>query len=324
MILKKKPIQYQPSLKKSTSIHPKMTKWIKEKHPLLIHAHFGPDGVLAWPMAKKLNIPLFVTFHGYDATAKDDSLLEGAFNSRNYVKNRRKLYNENVYYIAISKFIKGKLIQNGFPSERIFVNYIGTDTKELTPASSLNKKNKILFVGRLVENKGCSYLINAVKNLKQIEDLEVEVIGDGPLKKDLFALSKTISFNIQFSGPQPHKVVLERMKEAKILCVPSVEVESGASEGLGMVFVEAAALGIPVVSFQTGGIPEIVQHGQTGYLAKPKDVNQLSTYLDLLLKDDSKWKEMSLEARVFVEKFFDLSKQTQKLENIYDVVLKNV
>ena len=108
------------------------------------------------------------------------------------------------------------------------------------------------------------------------------------------------------------------MKKTKVFCVPSIVAETGDAEGFGMVFAEANASGVPVVSFNTGGIPEAIEHGKTGLLAEEKDWMGLAKNILLLLKENDLWSKFSHYGQMRVKKLFDIRKQTSKLEEIYD------
>jgi colanic acid/amylovoran biosynthesis glycosyltransferase len=103
--------------------------------------------------------------------------------------------------------------------------------------------------------------------------------------------------------------------------VPSVTAANGDSEGFGMVFAEALAMGTPVVSFRHGGIPEAVRDRVTGLLAPEGDAEALAANLLRLLRDDKLWEELSENGVRWVNKYFDIEKQTAKLEDIYTDVI---
>jgi glycosyltransferase involved in cell wall biosynthesis len=88
-----------------------------------------------------------------------------------------------------------------------------------------------------------------------------------------------------------------------------------------MVFAEAQAMGTPVVSSLSGGIPEAVCDGKTGLLAPERDVTTLATHLHRFLTDDVFWQSCSVRATAWVRQRFDLHKQTHQLENIYEEVV---
>jgi len=110
------------------------------------------------------------------------------------------------------------------------------------------------------------------------------------------------------------------MGRAAVFSVPSVVAATGDAEGFGLVFAEAQAMGTPVVSFATGGIPEAVAHGRTGLLAAERDADGLADAIVTTLTDDGAWQRMSEAGQARVRAEFDLRRQTQALEQIYRTV----
>jgi glycosyltransferase involved in cell wall biosynthesis len=107
------------------------------------------------------------------------------------------------------------------------------------------------------------------------------------------------------------------LEKARVFCAPSVTTEDGQSEAFGVVFLEAQAMGVPVVSFRHGGIPETMREGVTGLLAEEKDVPGLAEQILRYLSDDKFWDESREEGMQWVRNNFDNSVQTAKLEEIY-------
>lgn len=308
---------------KKMGYNPKLYAKAKRINPRLIHAQFGPDGVLALPLAKKLQVPLVVTFHGYDVTVKDEYHANASFNVRHYIKNRDKLIENGNRFIAVSNFIKDKLIERGFPEDKIVTHYIGVDLDLLAVNPSIERKEVILFVGRLVSNKGGNYLIDAMDYVfEKCPNAELWLIGDGPDKDILMKKAEKHGEKIKFLGRKPYDEVIRTMNMAKVFSVPSVELESGASEAFGMVFAEANAMGLPVASFKTGGIPEAVIDGETGLLVEQKDVKGLAQSIVELMSNDKLREEMSAKGIQRARRDLDIAKQTRKLEDIYSEVLK--
>lgn len=299
-----------------------LTRRLKAIQPRLIHAHFGPEGCLAMPIAEKLNIPLIVTFHGYDATTKDEYARKSYFTHRNYLKQRSKLQQKGALFIAVSDFIRSKLISQGYPPEKIIRHYIGINLESFTPEPSIEREELVLFVGRLVEVKGCAYLLRAMAEVQRKRpNAKLVVIGDGPLRGELEQMASEQLTHYQFLGTQPSSVVREWMNRARVFSVPSIRAENGAEEGLGMVFLEAAAMGLPVASFATGGIPEAVEHGKSGYLAPERDAQMLGIHIERLLADQELWQTFSEYGRMRVSRQFDLLEQTRKMEDLYKMVI---
>lgn len=199
------------------------------------------------------------------------------------------------------------------------MHYTGIDCERFYPTNIERDPDLIVFVGRLVEKKGCGYLLRAMVQVqRQNPQARLEVIGDGPLRASLEKLARELSVRVIFRGTQTPEEVMRSMSRARILCNPSVKASTGDMEGFGMVFAEAQALGTPVVSFIHGAIPEVVNHGATGLLCPEGDVSGLSESIARLLDDHALWAQMSKRASVWVREHFDIARQTKKLEALYD------
>ena len=289
----------------------------------LLHAHFATDSVAAMPLSARLQIPLVVTLHGYDVTTRDKVF--GAYLAgRAYLMLRERLWRSASAFICVSDFIRRKAIEQGFPEHKLRVHNIGIDCKVFTPSDGLRQNNLVLFVGRLVEKKGCEYVIRAVAELqKQRVDAELVIIGDGPLRQSLEALTQELGLSCKFLGSQPSSVIRNWLQVAGVFCAPSLTAASGDSEGLGLVFAEAQACGTPVVSSFHGGVPEVVRHGETGLLAPERDYQMLAEHLRRYLTDDNLWRESSIRGIEWIRERFNLATQTRQLEEIYQHVLDN-
>ncbi|WNR43767.1 glycosyltransferase [Paenibacillus roseipurpureus] len=290
--------------------------------PSLIHAHFGFGGALALPLVKYLDVPLVVTFHGFDATVKDE--FANFYSHKLYIRKRKELQRQGTLFIAVSDFIKRKMIEQGFPEERIVRHYIGINLASFTPDEQVKRKPIVLFVGRLVEKKGAEFLIDAMHLVqRELPDCELVCIGDGPLRGHLEEKAGRLLTKYQFLGVQPPEVVRTWMNTAMLFSVPSVIAENGDAEGFGMVFAEANAMGLPVVSFATGGITEAVAHGETGYLAPEKDSQMLAIYIQALLTNKAVWESFSKQGKARVQNLFNIEKQNQELEALYEAIIRD-
>ena len=308
---------------KLLGVAPRTVRACRELNPALMHVHFGPDAARAFPLARKLNIPLLITFHGFDATKKDEYGCRSSHAFRTYVRRRRSLQQHAAGFLAVSNFIKTKLVERGFSPDKITVHYVGVDTNLFRPEQDVVREPVVLFVGRLVENKGCEYLIRAMCRIQQVlPQARLVIIGDGPLRSRLTEAARNLH-NCTFLGVQPPEVVRSWMNRSKVFCVPSVTIASGESEGFGLVFTEAQAMGLPVVSFATGGISEAVADGETGLLAPERQWEDLAAKLQLLLTNGSMWETFSGAGRKRVERMYNLQDQSRKLEQIYRVVVRH-
>jgi colanic acid/amylovoran biosynthesis glycosyltransferase len=301
---------------------PAFRRRVRKLNPILIHAHFGPDGVRALPLARALRVPLLVTFHGYDATVKDEYARRSFYSHRVYIRHREVLKQEAQLFIAVSEFIREKLLEQGFVPNKVVVHHIGVDTETFRPDSAVTREPLVLFIGRLVEKKGCEYLIRAMSRVQVMRpDVELVVIGDGPLRPALERLARKTLRCCRFLGTQPPPNVRAWMNRARVFSVPSITAATGDSEGLPIVFCEAQAMGLPVVSFAAAGNPEAVANGETGFLAAERDWNGLAEHILLLLENDALYRKFGAAGRRRARTLFDLQKQTDALEEIYERAL---
>jgi colanic acid/amylovoran biosynthesis glycosyltransferase len=275
--------------------------------PRLVHAHFASGGRSALPLVRHLKVPLVVTLHGSDVTMRID-----------YKQRYSRLWDEASAFICVSDFIRRKAIEAGFPENKLQVHYIGIDRQAFRPHDVAKQPDTVLFVGRLVEKKGCAFLLRAMAEVqRQRPEARTVIIGDGPLRSSLEALAKELKLSCQFLGSQPSTVVREWLSAARVFCAPSVTAANGDSEGLPTVIVEAQAMGVPVVSTHHAGIPEVVLDGETGLLAPESDSTTLTQHLLRLLEDEAFWNSCVERGNGWIRQQFDLKSQTQELERIY-------
>ncbi len=289
--------------------------------PVLLHAHYGPNGLRALQIASNLKIPLIVTFHGSDVTVTDLRHQQTTMGFRYYLANKGKLKKSKALFLAVSQFIRRKLLGQGFPEERVLVHYTGVDTKKFRPASAEGSP-AVLFVGRLEPSKGAEFLIRAAAEIqRQLPAMELILIGDGSLRADLERLAKQLLRRYQFLGGLTSEEVRDWMNRASVVSVPSITRRSGEEEGFGMVCAEAQAVAKPVVAFDSGGISEVVLHERTGFLATEGDWRALGKSLFVLLQNAKLREQFGLSGREWILHQFDLERRTRVLEEIYASVL---
>ena len=295
------------------------------RRPALIHAHFGSNAVYALTLARRLGVPLVTTFHGHDATLSTLALLgspEGAY----YRWLRGRLAREGSVFLGTSAFVRDRLLALGFPAARTRVHYLGVDCAAIRRRDPSEEAATVLHVARLVEVKGTAYLIRAFALVAaRHPSASLVIIGTGPLERRLRRLAGSLGVDsrVRFLGARPHGEVLDWMRSASMLVLPSVRTASGRVEGFGMVALEAAATGVPVIGSRIGGIPEAVLDEQTGFLVAERDVAALSRRMLELLEDPAARQRLGAAGRAHVERHFDLRRQTAELERIYDGVLRD-
>lgn len=281
--------------------------------PQLIHAHFGPDALAALPIAQTLQIPLVATFHGFDITKNTSST--------RYHKNRHQVFERADKIIAVSDYIKKALLEHGCPAHKIIQHYIGINTDLFSGTKQESERPRIVFVGRLVPKKGCRFLIEAMQLVqKELPEVELHIIGDGPLRAELELLAQGLQ-GVVFQGVKSQQEIKQALRAAWVFCTPSIIAESGDAEGLGMVFLEAQALGTPAVSFDTGGVIEAIADQETGRTIRERDVPGLAQALIELIQNKNLRQQYGAAGAERVRSEFDIKKQCKKLEDIYEQVI---
>ncbi len=313
--------RFNRQLYKAMGIGPAFHRRVRDSRARLIHAHFAVDGVFALPLAKRLRVPLIVTLHGYDVTMSDTEYSKSR-TGRLYLHRRRNLWEQAALFLCVSDFIRVRALEAGFPEGKLRTHYIGVDHRAFRRAEEPSGEASVLFVGRLVEKKGCDLLIRAMSIVQQeLPDVLLTIIGDGPMRESLDKLTKSLAVRCRFLGSRSSEEIKQMLQRATIFCAPSRTAKNGDSEGLGIVFLEAQAMGVPVVSALHGGIPEAVTHGETGLLAPEGDYHTLAEHLQLLLRREDLRLLYGSRGIQWVREAFDIGTQTSGLEDFYEEVL---
>lgn len=293
-------------------------------NPALVHAQFGVEGVYALPLAQALGIPLVTTFRGFDATYTTAAFLKSHKPSWIlYALLRAKLARRGDLFLCVSEFLRQKVIARGFSPQKTVTHYTGIDVDAIQAQYTRNS-SVILHVARLVEKKGTRDLLQAFAQVRATcPAAELVIIGDGPLRPDLesMAVRLGIAERVNFMGTQTNPVVMEWMHRARIFCLPSVTARSGDSEGLPTSHLEAGAAGLPIVATRHSGNPELIRDGSNGYLVPERDPEALAERLVQLLQNPDQCFRMGRAAREVIEEHFNLKKQNQRLEALYQGLL---
>jgi glycosyltransferase involved in cell wall biosynthesis len=261
---------------------------------------------------------LIVTFHGFDATVKTEYAAKSFFGHRTYSRNKLTLGARAHCLIAVSKFIRNCLVDQGFHKDRIVIHYIGVDTDFFTPSQRIPRSKQVLYVGRLVEKKGPTLFIESIARLQaESPDVNAVMIGDGHLRSQIVALAQERRCQVRLLGSQPPQVVRDWMNRSRVLCFPSITAPSGDAEGFGLVLAEAQSMGLPVVAFASGGVPEAVIDRTSGLLFPEGDVQGLTHGLREMINRDDLFASMAQAGRENALKNFNLATQSRLLEDVY-------
>lgn len=259
----------------------------------LIHAHWLiPQGIVV----SFVKIPYIVTGHGGDVTSLNWGIIK--LLKKRCIKHAKAI-------IVVSELCK-QVVESICTNDKTSVISMGCDTSKFSPAYrkdnffNQGRRKVILFVGRLVEIKGVTYLIEA---MSKIDNALLVIVGKGAEEAKLKEQAKQVNDKIVFWGPKTHDELKEIYASADIFVAPSITTNDGAKEGFGLVLVEAMASGIPVVASKTGGIIDIVKDGENGFLVEEKNSDQLAEKIKLLLFDKQIYEKCAYNARITAQKF---------------------
>jgi glycosyltransferase involved in cell wall biosynthesis len=303
---------------------PQFLRRLGRHHPALLHAHFAVDAAIALPVARQLRIPLLVTLHGYDVTSSDDALRRTAA-GRAWLRRRNAVLSTASTFLCVSEHIRRQAVMRGFPKAKLRTHYIGVDLSLFAPdpCCSRSRDPVVLFIGRLVEKKGCTHLLRAMQVVVQRHPAaKLLIVGDGPLLDSLRAQASATLRCCTFLGAQPPSVIRDLMHRSSVLAAPSIVAADGDTEGLPIVLCEAQAIGLPIAGFEGPGISEAVIPCESALLAPSADDATLADCISAILTDHDLAGRLAAAGRRRAEKHFSLAAQTALLEAIYDEILQ--
>jgi len=288
---------------------------LQKKNIVHVHAHFPfVSGAITMCAAGILGISYSITIHSPGAAISAKGLKQQIAHAQFLCFPSQ--YTIDYYDRIIPCRKKAYLIHCGIDPDK----YVHSVKQSFT-----KKRNKeevhLISIGRFIEKKGFIYLIEACNFLAE-EGIRFKLImiGDGPLRKKL--QKKAEKYNLEdsiiFKGACSEAVVKQELERSDICVVPCITDDTGKKEGIPVVIIEAVALGIPVIATRHSGIPEIVNHRNTGILVPEKDAAAIAEAIKLLLRDDELREKCIKNARIKVIKEFNIRNTAKLLKKIFE------
>lgn len=284
----------------------------------LIHAHFGKNGVHSLLLKSRMKVPLCTYFYGEDVGTGGHAI------------QLRKIYKDLIIngdlFLALSQDMKDDLVHIGFPEERTVVHHLGVDIHKF-PMVERDNRGEIVFcsVGRFHDHKGGrDSLMAFIKLMTRFKNIQLRFVGDGP---DIPRLQEICSkhnvgdkvrFINNFLAADPRGTVVNEMKNADIFLFTPYEYANGIKTGTPVVLMEAQAMGLPCISTNYAGIPEVLGFGRTGLLCDQRDIQQIADAMESLIVDKELRFHLGKLGRAHIENDFNLETQVTKLANIYE------
>lgn len=275
--------------------------FISEKISVVL-CEYGPTGVDMLPLCKKMNLPLLVHFHGYDAS-RYDVLTK---HKQTYIN----MFNYASVIFSVSTVMTQKLIELGCPTEKIVQNTYGPNPVFLNVSPTLEKE-LFIAVGRFVDKKAPYYTLLAFKEvLHQFPKAQLVMGGSGALYNTVLNLVKLYKLenSVTLAGIINHKEFVSLLRDARAFVQHSIIAEDGDMEGTPVGILEACAASIPVISTCHAGITDVIIHNKNGLLCHEHDIEMMTKNMLAILNDKSYAKKLGENARQTIIDNFTMEK----------------
>lgn len=283
----------------------------------LIHSHWIiPQGINGYLLSKIFHIPHIIFAHGGDIFGLNNVLLK---------KLKTLILNAADIVITNSTYSKEEMT-SFYAKEPVYVIPTGTTpAPPPTEPKPAHQDLQLIFVGRLTEEKGLRYLLQAIKELSKFTNIHLTIIGDGRRRKayEKYVEENTLTNYITFTGQIAHEEVFDHMKKSDIFVAPSVTT-SNWTEAQGNTIIEAMFCGTPVIASNIGGITDAVIHEETGILVTEKSPSEIQKAILRLSDDKQLCAKLVENAYYHAHEFFSRYNSAQKIAHIYDEVYDRI
>jgi glycosyltransferase involved in cell wall biosynthesis len=249
-------------------------------------------------LPKKVNGKYIPNFFGKWIVKKNLKIIDPILDDANYIIATTKSYAKTSP--VLSRYLnKVKIIPNGIDANKFLPNI---DAGE--------RDKKVLYIGRLVEYKGLSILLEAMKYVQKEINSKLIVIGDGSDRKRFEKLAKELKVNVDFKGKVSGNILKKLIQNSRVLVLPS----QSRLEAFGIVLLEAMACKTPVIGSEIPGVNEIAREGGLTF----KNKNELSRKIIKILTNDQLATKLGKKGRKNVEKKYDWQIVINKIEKLYN------
>lgn len=292
---------------------------VHEFRPDLVHAHMAlPAGYATARWATAWKLPMVLTLHGLDITQYPQAHARLRLQATAAISRADRV-------LCVSDHVRNAARAHTTMTEKLRTHRIGVDTEVFRFQAAGRKRIRLdldipmdakvmSFIGRIDEKKGVIRTAELFERLAIVHpDLLAMFVGDGPALSRLraYVTECGLGGRARFIPAQPHRSVADYLSATDVLLLPSHE------EGLGLILLEAQAVGIPVVAYQTSGIVEAIKNGTGGILVTPDDLTGLRDAVDGLISGTVDNRAMGTKGRDWIKANHCAIKQTQVLVDIY-------
>lgn len=283
--------------------------------PDIIYAHFlATPSTIVMISSKILGISYCISAHAKDITVEAEYVDE-KIKSAKFIT----ICNKNAYEYLLR-------MSSTEDSSNVYLIYHGVDFKALeeqVPEFNVKKQVPLLLsIGRIVEKKGYTYLIEASKILKDRGFAhEVKIIGGGPFYQNILMQIKKfkVGDRVEVLGGRkgvPFTETAKYFRVADVYVFSGIETSSGDVDGVANVLLEAATFKVPIVASDAGGTTEVVINNKTGLVVPQRDPEKLADAIQVLLQNKSLGQKLAEGAHTHVFNTFNLNENVKKIEKL--------
>jgi glycosyltransferase involved in cell wall biosynthesis len=298
----------------------KLYNTMRNNHYDIVHTHSSKAGILGRWAARLAGVPVIIhTIHGWSFHEYLPSFQKNIYIFLEKITARFTdvlvVVSESDFNIGINEGIGRKsqyrLIRSAIP--RIKFNHIEKENNTIRKKLQIPDHVVVIGnVGRLSDQKNPLEWIHIAHRLsKEMENVIFLLVGDGPLRLDIEEEIKKLQLS--------EKVILTGLTRdvQSYLSIMDVFLITSLWEGLPRTVLQAMAMGIPVVAYKSGGIPEVVNNGISGYLCNQGDTDEMTKKTILLLKNPIMREEMGRKGRSMISNEFDLQVMIKQVSQLY-------
>jgi glycosyltransferase involved in cell wall biosynthesis len=281
----------------------------------LVVSHGSTPCYAVAPFSRHQNLPNVFVVHALIRDKIGTSANPYSWVTTQMYRHANRYGASNMHYsVAVSRHIRRLSIAEGAKPANTFVLHNAVDNEIFNPDEDGPKDIDVLFIGRLVAEKGLGVLVEAAKRLSR--ETRISIVGDGPLRLDLERQARQVQAKIVFHGWIQNHLVPQYLRRAKLKVLPSL------SDAFPGVVLEAMACGVPVIGSNTGGIPDMVEHGVNGWLLPPNDARGLATTIEAVLSNNRKRKAAGFAAYQTAQSF-SVDQFSRKLVSLYEKIMES-
>jgi len=285
----------------------------------LLHAHFSFVGWEYLWLARRLSLPLVVSFYGFDYEWLPR-------NDPKWARRYPVLFREAQLFITEGEFGRGKLIAMGCPAEKVKVVHLGINPSDVPvfPRRKRPDSLRLVQMASFTEKKGYDTTVEAfARALNRCPNLHLTLVGGGEREErariEALVRALGIGDRVAMLAGVPFHELYRFLADFDVFVHPSRYSESGNSEGgAPVVLLDAQATGLPVLSTTHCDIPDEVLDGETGLLSAEGDAEQLARHIERFYRMDApEYQSFTASARRHVERQYDVSQTAALLRGIY-------